>query len=951
MSQLNPKPEILPGWQHHEDHVAAIYRQLGFDVSQNVNVDGQQVDLVCEKLVVGIGRTRLCIDCKHTRLEENRSVTKDDVDQFIFTFRNRADSNGWTAGIMVSNRPFSQYAKGAAARHQNVHLKTIAELHEEVLHIRSYLHDSVRRYEETNHFLDFITPYGTQSSTATPGIGPVPLKGIIDRWLRDEKSPQLCLFGDFGTGKTTFLEYLHYTLAKQYLANSTVRIPLLIPLRGYYEAADHKEIIKQFFSLECATNLQYPLFLEFLTRGRLLLLLDGFDEMGARSDALTRKANYLKLSGFVEGASKVLVSCRPAYFLSREETQSVFSFMAKQIGFAPPLTHDSVSEQLYSKVQESDLAPVFAKTRNILGATAYAHLSLFDVRQIQSYLRKHDKGIKEASASQLDAKGLFQRIREIYDLEDLAKRPLLLKLIVSTLPLFKKTESGAFRFELQGDTREVAEVTPSVLYLVYTENELEREYRKGRVRWLIDRRDKSRLITAIAFEMLKNDTLGIDGRTLAQIVQKAFPEDEVEQAYYLTDIRTCSFLSRDSQDSIRFTHKSFMEYYAAVSIRSEFSGSDSAQNLLSARTLNDEIAFFVGDGIAASPPPEARSKIDLLVGIYRRLCSVDSPSEACVQNILNVLNYARTPISPVRNLRVGTIVYRKLNLENQVWEGMRIGLLRTVKVQAAKLDFLKTETKRWDIEDSHIKTLTGNGLDVRGLRLWGSRIDRLVLSQSSLSMETWRDSHLKEAELHDTVVNTTGDFGGDGWLPAKGLFRNCVLVGMHLTGANSSDERKYVDCTFLMCRADPKRTAEKSMEGCRGVLIDDGAARLGRWGHNLASCSPSVAKEWRSASTTQKALTWEQMVIDLFDTDIRKLPKGASEIRARLRQIDVALELQKYRGKKVMVAGASSNDECEILKCNAHTVTMLNLRKNLEFTEQLRRASIEGGTQLRVTFT
>jgi hypothetical protein len=949
MSQPSSKPKALPDWQHHEGHVAAIYRQLGFDVSENINVDGQQVDLVCEKLVVGIGRTRLCIDCKHTRLEENRSVSKDDVDQFIYGFRNRAESNGWTAGIMVSNRPFTQYAKAAAAKFPSIHLKTIAELHEEVLHIRSYLHDSVQRYEEANRFLDFITPYGTESSTATPGVEAVTLKGIVDKWLSNEGSPQMCLFGDFGTGKTTFLEYLHYTFAKQYLANSTVRIPLFIPLRGYYEAADHKEIIKQFFSLECATSLQYPLFLEFLTRGRLLLLLDGFDEMGARADTLTRKANYLKLSGFAEGASKVLISCRPAYFLSREETQSVFSFMTRQVGFAPPLTHGSVAEQIYSRVQESDLAPVFAKTRNALGATAYAHLSLFDVRQIRSYLRKHNEDIKEASANQMDAAALFQRIKEIYDLEDLAKRPLLLKLIVSTLPLFKKTDSGAFKFELQGDTREVAEVTPSVLYLVYTENELEREYLKGRIRWLIDRRDKSRLITAIAFEMLKNDTLEIDGPTLAQVVQRAFPDDDAEQAYYLTDIRTCSFLTRDSQDSIRFTHKSFMEYYAAESIRSGLSNADAAQNLLSSRTLNDEVAFFVGDSIAASSPTEGRNKIELLLDISRRLSSVDYPSEACLQNVLNILNYARSPISHVRNLRVGTIVYRKLRLQNQVWEGMRIGLLRTAKVEATTLEFLGTELKRWDVEDCHIRELRGDGFDVRGLRLWGSRIERVALSKSSLTIETWRDSRVKEADLHDTVVSTGGDFTGGAWLPSRGLFRGCILVGMHLNGNNASTETKYEDCTFLMCTISRKDVLGKSMERCQGVLIEEGATGSARLGPRLIVCRPSFPKESRPASR-HKTPTWEDMVIDLFDADPRKLPKSANEIRNRLRQVDVALELQKYCGKRVVAASPSSSDQCEILKCTVHTATLLKLNNNFEFTIQLRKASFEAGDYPKLSF-
>src|SRR4051812_4543621 len=98
-------------WLQHEDHVATLYRLLGYSVEKNINVAGHQADLICEKWIEGIGKTVLYVDCKHTSLTINTSVSKDDVDQFIYTFRSRAEKNGWTAGVVLSNRQFSQYAK------------------------------------------------------------------------------------------------------------------------------------------------------------------------------------------------------------------------------------------------------------------------------------------------------------------------------------------------------------------------------------------------------------------------------------------------------------------------------------------------------------------------------------------------------------------------------------------------------------------------------------------------------------------------------------------------------------------------------------------------------------------------------------------------------------------------------------------------------------------------
>jgi hypothetical protein len=934
----------MPDWERHENHVAALYRSLGFDVTHNLNVEGQQVDLVCEKLVAGIGRTRLCIDCKHTRLDENRSVSKDDVDQFIFTFHNRAASSGWTAGVMISNRPFSQYAKAAAAKHQNIHLKTISELHEEILHVHPYLHSSVRRYEEMQRFHDFILPQGSKGDSDEETAEAGPLVGIVDKWLLEHRSPQLCLFGDFGTGKTTFLEYLHYTLAKEYLAGAAVRIPLFIPLRRYYEATDHEDIASQFFSLECGTELQYPLFHEFLTQGRLLLLLDGFDEMGARSDPMVRKANYLKLAGFVEGASKVIISCRPAYFLSIYETHSVFSFMTKQIGFVPTLKQGRMSEQLYKAVEESDLAAEMSQAKSALSSTTYTYLSLFGAKEIRAYLRKHDDTIKRTSGGQLDAKGLFARIKDIYDLQDLAKRPILLKLIVGTLPLFQSTDGGGYRITLGGEELEIPEVTPSILYTVYTEKELEREYKRGKVRWLIDRKDKSRVIASIAFEMFKHDTLAIDKGALSQIIQKAFPESATDQAHYLTDIRTCSFLTRDSQDSVRFTHKSFMEFYAAVSIRMRLSTREAAQDLLSSRPLNDEVSFFVGDGIASSPDVE--HTIALLRGLLQELSKVPAPSEACVQNILNILNYSRRPIPLIRNGQIENLVYRKLSLSEQEWEDVTITTLRTVKLQVQKLTILRATVRNWEMESAQIKTMSGNSTEIRGLRAWDSHVDRLVMSKCSVSIETWRESRLKDVDVEDTVITTANDSVSTEWLPEGGVFKNCILVGVNAC----SDDVRYIGCTFIMCRAQRAPNRDPRVEQCRGVVVDPRATTLRYWGAGIMACASTFGEEARSA-LPRKSLTWEELLVLLFGTELKRLPQNPKEIKTRLSQADVALELSRHWGERVLIEGdLTSEQECELVRSDAHTVTMLKLRTKAEFTKSLRKAEIKTDKTVTIKF-
>ena len=67
------------------------------------------------------------------------------------------------------------------------------------------------------------------------------------------------------------------------------------------------------------------------------------------------------------------------------------------------------------------------------------------------------------------------------------------------------------------------------------------------------------------------------------------------------------------------------------------------------------------------------------------MISVPTPTETCIQNILNVLNYARRPISPLRKVKVGLLVYRKLPVQEQTLEECQIGTLRTVRLDVRKL--------------------------------------------------------------------------------------------------------------------------------------------------------------------------------------------------------------------------------------------------------------------------
>jgi hypothetical protein len=153
-------------WESHEQHVAGLYRLLGYKVTHNINADGQQTDLLCEKAIPGAGDVRLYVDCKHSITGRN-SVSKDQVTQFIYNFRALQQARKLTAGVLVSNVKFTQFASAAAAPHHDIILKTTDQLHSDIFSLPPYLHSSILAYDAENTFGDYVSIKGKRLDTLT----------------------------------------------------------------------------------------------------------------------------------------------------------------------------------------------------------------------------------------------------------------------------------------------------------------------------------------------------------------------------------------------------------------------------------------------------------------------------------------------------------------------------------------------------------------------------------------------------------------------------------------------------------------------------------------------------------------------------------------------------------------------------------------------------------------
>ncbi|MEM6271741.1 MAG: NACHT domain-containing protein [Bacteroidota bacterium] len=372
------------------------------------------------------------------------------------------------------------------------------------------------------------------------------------------------MLGEYGTGKSTFFSFLAYALASNHLDSGgklTVhdprkRIPILIPLREYNGEPFERFVVSHLNEFEVEDFNRGKLRAK-LRNGDFILLLDGFDEMISR-EAETRKkyhAELLKdlLPSEGDTGSLILLSSRKEYFKGTQERDSIFGIANSD-----------------SKVKAE-----------------FIHLDTFTDSQIREFLEKN----KEEGQ---DVNKLWGHITTIFDLKDLAKRAVLLELIIKYLPhLIRKKKKPR-------------EAIRSVeLYQEVFKKEIQRvKKEKFGGKAFLGSLDKQRqLLRNLALDLnLRNELVFTyqEAESALQKVMNYGPEtQERTREADLTKFLTFSFLLNDGENTYRFSHKSFRDFLIAEAHHQEIEKEEVKE--FGQRLNTDEITTFLAE---LQPDPE-----------------------------------------------------------------------------------------------------------------------------------------------------------------------------------------------------------------------------------------------------------------------------------------------------------------------------------------------------------
>ena len=523
-----------------EDQVADLYRLLGARVTQNIEIHQKKVDILATFRIPGSSREHsVIVECK----DEQRSVA---ANQRIMAFKGLLDlarSTGVADSAEIVTRvPWSDQAKGFA-KTSGVEFFTYTEKISQLIDLTPYMKGLVNKFDKGDparptepplgsYYVDLSAQRGAKvegDRTSTVGRRrpggkrhiPV-IDTCIFQWLKEDSNRQLAIFGEYGSGKSTLCQKLARDLALSHLNDpSSSRIPVLLNLREFVGKLDIEAYITSFLDRECnVVNPRIELFRAMNGAGIFLMIFDGFDEMAVKVDADTLESNLLEIDKLASSKnSRILLTSRPEYFVSiREENEA----LSPRIN--PFLNREAEYEPL-------KILP-------------------WNESQVEQFLQRRVPLVKGA-----DQPWTYYRdqIKRIGSLSDLSQRPVLLDMIVKTLP----------RLISSGEA-----INLPNLYKSYLLGEMKRQKVLKKRSFLLSDNDRLNLLQDLAIDIYLNPAQFLTFAEAQKCIERDLKPPKHELEAHTRDFLTNSFLIRRG-DEYRVSHKSILEFMVALRLNKE----------------------------------------------------------------------------------------------------------------------------------------------------------------------------------------------------------------------------------------------------------------------------------------------------------------------------------------------------------------------------------------------
>ena len=792
-----------------ESYVENLYRGLGFKTKRNELVFGQEVDILAEKQYEGIGTIKILIECKYISAGK---VSNQIVYDFLAFLKSLPDNLHVTRGVLVTTNGFSPEA--TLINDRMLSLVTQNELEREVLNLNSPFLILKKAYEAESIYEEYIPLNGGvlhfqhNSSTTTQNGHPnvrekaAPSRSshtfnIEEDILQKIKNYSwsnwsfIAILGDYGSGKTTLMRRLFYHMINEALRQESNLKPIYLELKNFYKFQNVELFILNAFNQLFGKEISYELLQKEIKKGQIVFLFDGFDEMSPQISQDIRLRNFSTLAPLFASPSPCILSCRPSYFVSNEEYKEYLSLISKndKTSFKfrskkslSAIKNTELVEKTYAKLFNKYFSDSEKEAPSKDGLTYF--ISEFNDDQINSYLEKFDDKFRsECSASWSEVK---EFLSSIYDLSELMSKPLLLYIIKDTILLLKE----------EYKKKDAMDFGPAALYEIYTSINFDFDWKKGETRHFLTIEERRQFAEAIALTMFDKNILDVNYDDLRSLVTKEhiLLDDlskrlpEVSQENIISDIQICSFITRTTDDTFKFVHKSFMEFFVARSIKNKIL--DSRNVVQEERLLNinfpKEILYFLGSFAQVE-------------GQFKSLLSRNINSKKGNVFRRNILTaYLNSSLQHV-NLNIKAVILNEINLSK----------IEFINSEIENIKFEKNNWKGVSVVNSVMHNVTVSLSEIGNLCVNNVYGDIWVLSSKIRKSIVTSLKELK-ITLEDAVVQTSDFNNLIIQLGEKNLIEECQLLNCKV---QVDGTRNFINSRFKICGIRVENGIE--LENCR----------------------------------------------------------------------------------------------------------------------------------------
>lgn len=579
---------------------------------------------------------------------------------------------------------------------------TLAALERRLWRPEGYL-DRLRAHHESS---DLARTYVAQRLQAPDGRPSPDASEAGLRWARGDAPARWLLLGDYGTGKSTFLQALAYRLALAWADDPEAPIPLRIPLTNVAASTTLEQLIGVHLRQVHDDRTDPRAILHLVRLGRVVLLLDGLDELDVGSsgtDVLTFLARIkrdvsepaypMAPRSWGTGSAPLILARPAAGDTSTVDVQPPGALTSGGRVIVTCRTHFFRDQDHEHTASETGFAP--------------HHLTLFDDEQIQTFL------VRTLRGDAVERAGAY--IRGTYDLLSLAARPVWLDMIVQSLSTLEN-QQGA--------------VTPTTLYRSYIDQWLQQ---RGGAQLRARPTVRALLLRRLAEALWRSDEGALNVGTLHRLVEQLGDRLEGLDAEQVDlELRSATFLTRTADGAYGFSHRSFLEYFLAEHL----------SHAVDARTL----------GPALDTEPLSTETLGFLLDL------LDDRVSAAAAATCALLKEPFSDLRSLNALRLGHLLpgglprgarleTADLDFEDLEGADLRDAILRDTSLEGANLRGARLDgAELWGavLDDADL-----TGASLRGARMLQASLRRATLDGAVLCDANLSGANLRESQAHD----------------------------------------------------------------------------------------------------------------------------------------------------------------------------------------------------------